>query len=467
LTLSALIRSLKCPNLRNLNCIPLASRCTDAVGAASQGWSVALSADGNTAIVGGLDDNGYAGAAWVYTRSGGVWTQYGSKLVGTGAVGAARQGTSVALSADGNTAIVGGFNDNSLAGAAWVWTRSGGVWTQYGSKLVGTGAVGAARQGTSVALSADGHTAIVGGNYDNGQLGAAWVFVQSAAHDFNGDGKSDILWRDTSGNVAMWLMNGGAVSSGVSVATVPTTWSIVGQRDFNGDGKADILWRNTSGDVVVWLMNGGAVSSSVLVGNVPAAWSVAGTGDFNSDGKADILWRDTSGNVAMWLMNGGTISSSVLVGTVPTSWSIAGSTGNGIIWRANTGDVALWQMNGGTVSSAVSLGNVPTSWSIVGAGDFNGDGNTDILWRDSSGNVAMWLLNSNGTVASGVSVGTVPTAWSIVETGDFNGDGKSDILWRDTSGNVVVWLMNGGTVSSSLAVANVPIAWTIQGANAD
>ena len=70
--------------------------------------SVSLSADGNTAIVGGLSDNGGAGAAWVYTRSGGVWTQQGNKLVGTGAIGAAQQGISVSLSSDGNTAIVGG-----------------------------------------------------------------------------------------------------------------------------------------------------------------------------------------------------------------------------------------------------------------------------------------------------------------------------------------------------------------------
>ncbi len=121
---------------------------TGAVGYARQGQSVTLSADGNTAIVGGPNDNSLAGAAWVYTRSGGVWSQQGGKLVGTGAVGAAQQGFSVAISADGNTAIVGGPYDSSYNGTAWVFTRSGGVWTQQGSKLVGTGAVGAAGQGT-------------------------------------------------------------------------------------------------------------------------------------------------------------------------------------------------------------------------------------------------------------------------------------------------------------------------------
>jgi len=114
-----------------------------------------------------------------------VWTQQGSKLVGTGAAGSAQQGTSVALSSDGNTAIVGGPNDNGGAGAAWVYTRLGDVWTQQGSKMVGTGAAGSAQQGTSVALSSDGNTAIVGGPDDdsvsfNAHVGAAWVFVSSA-----------------------------------------------------------------------------------------------------------------------------------------------------------------------------------------------------------------------------------------------------------------------------------------------
>ncbi len=121
---------------------------------------------------------GAAGAAWVFTRSGGVWTQQGDKLVGGGAVGSARQGTSVALSADGNIAIVGGFADDGGAGAALVFTRSGGRWTQD-RKLVGSGAVG--KSAPSVALSADGSIVMVGGSNDNGGVGAAWVFTRSGA----------------------------------------------------------------------------------------------------------------------------------------------------------------------------------------------------------------------------------------------------------------------------------------------
>ena len=80
--------------------------------------------------MGGPHDNSYTGAVWIYTRNGETWSQQGNKLVGIGAVRTARQGFSVALSADGNTAIVGGISDHMLSGAAWVFTRNGSVWTQ-------------------------------------------------------------------------------------------------------------------------------------------------------------------------------------------------------------------------------------------------------------------------------------------------------------------------------------------------
>src|SRR5580700_9706749 len=103
-------------------------------GSPSQGFAVSVSADGNTAVVGGPNDGAGVGAVWVYVRANGVWSQQGSKLVGAGAVGNALQGQSVAISGDGNTAIVGGPADGNIVdggvGAAWVYTRTNGVWSQ-------------------------------------------------------------------------------------------------------------------------------------------------------------------------------------------------------------------------------------------------------------------------------------------------------------------------------------------------
>ena len=130
------------------------------------GKSVALSADGNIALVGAPADNEYAGAAFVFTRSGSTWTQE-AELEGAGESGEALFGWSVALSADGNTALVGG----DTGGQAWVFTRSGEAWIQ-GETLTGGGAGGSR---SSVALSADGNTALIGGE----GIDAAWVFTRS------------------------------------------------------------------------------------------------------------------------------------------------------------------------------------------------------------------------------------------------------------------------------------------------
>jgi FG-GAP repeat len=158
---------------------------TGAVGNAGQGYSVALSGDGNTGIFGGPGDNSGAGTAWISTRSNGVWSQQGAKLVATDPGLGPGQGASVALSADGKTVIVGGPGDTNAntgenTGAAWIYTLVNGVWTQQGPKLIGTDLTGyPVSEGASVALSADGNTAIIGGNGDNGSTGAAWIFTRS------------------------------------------------------------------------------------------------------------------------------------------------------------------------------------------------------------------------------------------------------------------------------------------------
>ena len=116
------------------------------------------------------------------------FTQPGSRFSGTGAVGGANQGTSLALSADGSTAIEGGPLDNSGVGAAWIFTVSGNnPYVQQGAKLTASDAIGNAQFGCSVAISADGNTAVIGGKNDNTvpnstTVGAAWVFVRNGAN---------------------------------------------------------------------------------------------------------------------------------------------------------------------------------------------------------------------------------------------------------------------------------------------
>jgi hypothetical protein len=150
------------------------------------GADVAIAADGNTAIVGAPGDGGGRGAAWVFTREGSAWTQQSEKLTDGEVAGgslpeAAAFGASVAISGDGDTALVGGPGDTVGTGAAWVFVREGAAWVQQGEKLAGGEAEGAGGFGSSVALSDEGTTALVGGPRDGKDLGAAWAFVREGA----------------------------------------------------------------------------------------------------------------------------------------------------------------------------------------------------------------------------------------------------------------------------------------------
>jgi hypothetical protein len=155
---------------------------TGYVGTSNQGSDVSLSADGNTLVVGALEDASSVGAAWVFVRApNGTWSQQGSKLVGAGYAGTPYQGEAVGVSADGQTIAVGGRFDNSSRGATWVFVRApNGTWSQQGAKLLGTGSVGSApQQGRAVALSADGNALVIGGNGDDADVGATWVFART------------------------------------------------------------------------------------------------------------------------------------------------------------------------------------------------------------------------------------------------------------------------------------------------
>ena len=154
---------------------------SDNVGNSNFGWSVAISADGSTMAIGGPLDDTEVGATWIFVKNAGVWSQQ-AKLIGTGAIGpfAARQGWSVALSGDGNVLATGGPLDDSVVGAVWIFTRNGAVWTQQ-TKLVGTDSISTPNQGWSVSLSSGGNTLAVGGPNDSfvpgPPIGAVWIFT--------------------------------------------------------------------------------------------------------------------------------------------------------------------------------------------------------------------------------------------------------------------------------------------------
>ena len=412
-----------------------------AVGNAAQGISVALSADGTTALVGGDADNANdshisAGAVWVWTRSGGVWTQQGPKLVGSGAVGNAYQGASVALSADGTTALVGGPVDNSDLGAAWVWTRSGGVWTQQGAKLVGSGAVGNATQGTSVALSADGTTALVGGAYDNNFVGAAWVFVVPPPPTIGP--LPNVLTRiNTSIAVPITVGSAGAGGpAGVTLTGTSSNPTLVPNANlvFSGSGASRTLTitpaANQRGVTTI------TVSASDSTGTTSTSFVLqVGTprsGDFDGDGRADTtVFRPSTG---VWHTMRST------TGT-PTAFAWGNASDKPVVGDFDGDgqtDIAVFRPSNGTWYIVPSTTGVPYGFAwgngadVPVPGDYDGDGKTDIaVFRPSNG--VWYVLPSTTGVPYGFAWGN---SADLPVPGDYDGDGKTDIAvfrpWNGT-----------------------------------
>ncbi len=145
------------------------------------GLSVALSGDGNTAMI-----RDQAGLVTVLERSGTTWSQQSTIQAGADRqpagefVGYSPWWNSLALSGDGSVALIGEPEANEHSGTARVYARTGGGWALQ-QELSGSGEAGEGRFGFSVALSPQGDVALVGAPYDNSRVGAAWAFTRSGA----------------------------------------------------------------------------------------------------------------------------------------------------------------------------------------------------------------------------------------------------------------------------------------------
>ncbi len=288
----------------------------------------------------------------------------------------------------------------------------------------------------------------------------------------------DLLWRHTSGQTYVWLMEGMQLVDFGPPGSAGPTWEIAGAGDFDGDSHADILWRDTSsGLVVIWFMDGTQRVGAGAVGAVPLSWQIVGTGNFDGDpeGRSDILWRNTStGQVVIWLLDGTQLIGHGAPGSAGPVWEIAGvgdfdgDARADILWRntSGNGQVVVWFIDGTERIGVDSAGFLPHEWQIVGTGNFDGDmlGRADILWRHNNGQVLIWLMDGAQTIGLG-SPGNAGPSWQIVDTGDLDGDGRSDILWRNQapSGQVFVWLIQGTALAGYGPLRAIPHEWQLVG----
>ena len=307
------------------------------------------------------------------------------------------------------------------------------------------------------------------------------AFAAVAVHnDFDGDGRSDLLWHnvDTGANV-IWR-NGVASNSMGFQGLANPDWQIAGSGDFDGDHRADILWRNrASGAMEIWYAGSAARTEPVRFDWADSfdnpEWEVAAIGDFDGDQQSDLLWRNriTGGNAVGFVVRNGWESTFWYAwrsnAAVKLTWKIAGSgdfDGDGrseVLWRNTvTGANAMWHLvdiNSYTAFGATRLTGADPAWSVAGIGDFNGDSHSDVLWRNraTGANRIWWSANPTTRLA----LAAATPAWIPASIADINGDQHADIVWRNTvTGANAAWLSaNSASASRLTAVTNQ--AWKI------
>lgn len=356
---------------------------SNSVGQSNQGSSIALSSDGSTAVVGGPNDSFGTGALWIYSRADDGWSQQGEKVVANNADGPSALGTSVAISADGNTVIAGGAGDSQAglsAGAAWIFTRTNGVWTQQ-AKLLASGSVGPAQQGKAVAISADGNTCAVGGSGDEDGIGAVWVYNRS-----NG----------------VWSQNGKKLQG----SGFPSNANQGSSLAMSGDGKTIIV-----GSVVmeqvnapVWVFtdsNGYHQQGSYLTANGSINDPVAQNTSLamSADGSTFVLGENQDNNQtgAAWVFING-----------PDGWQQQGDkiVGTGSIGKAAQGCAVAISSNGNFITVGGNTQNnkagalwafqrAGNHWSQIGNKLIGTEGDSAALQGNSvamsaSGNTLIW-----------------------------------------------------------------------------
>lgn len=291
--------------------------------------------------------------------------------------------------------------------------------------------------------------------------------------DVDGDGRADIVWRNAS-NVRgwnfLWTMTGEEVLQSRPINVVQGEDWQLNLGDFDGDGKSDLFWRNPDllgGYNRVFLMDGFDIVSRPVHARLDNEYEIKVIGDLNGDKKDDIVWRNSTINqLAIWFMDGaGKVSrwsdglgNLILEGT----GDFNGDRTKELILREGN-ELKVWSLiEGGSNFEESTLSSVaPADWKLAGTGDLDGDGTEDLIWRNvRDGRNSVYYME-NGTIREQKLLPQVGTAWSLAKVEDFNGDGKVDFLWRNEmlGGRNIVHLMDGTNRIAAGVVKTVDGTW--------
>jgi YD repeat-containing protein len=250
--------------------------------------------------------------------------------------------------------------------------------------------------------------------------------------DMNGDGRPDLVFVHSTGQLYSWFMNGGTlIGEGLLSPThVPNGWAVATINDFTGDGQSDVLLQETqTGQLELWVMDGLVKTAEIALSTDSTPWRVIGSADFNADRKADLIWQQpATGQIYVWLMNG------------------------------------VQFMSQGTVNP----NQLGLAWKLVGTADFNGDRGEDLLWQSAqTGELVVWMMNGLTLLESRrLTPESSGKNWVVRSVADFDLDGRMDLIFQNTSSaQLYMWNMVGTTIVSDgfLTPSKVGASWTVVG----
>ena len=383
----------------------LQQKITAGDGAAGDEFGYSVAIDGNTAIVGAAFDdignNSLQGSAYIFVRNGTTWTQQ-AKLTAADGAGADNFGISVDIS--GNTVVAGAWRDDNYKGSAYVFVRSGATWTQQ-QKL--TAADGAEDDEFGKAVAISGETVVIASHY-NSPGGSAYVFTRTGSAWTQQAKLKDLInpstFRfaedvDIAGNCIIVGSLGRAASIFVRNGTAWTQQ----QRIVAGENLDRFAERvSISGDLAV----------------VGANW--ANIGSQAGQGAAYVFERTG----AIWTQRQKLVASDGNTGD---------SFGYGVDIDGNRAVITTLSDSIGTLNQG--LGYVFENNSVTPntrkAFDFDGDSKTDVgIFRPSTGE--WWYLRSSDGGNRAFQFGA--SSDKIVPA-DYTGDGKTDVgIFRPLSG---------------------------------
>ncbi len=423
-------------------------RASDTAPGLRFGTAVSLSGDGNTLLVGGRGNAWSggpfpAGAAYVFTRSGSTWTQQ-QKLTAADAATGDYFGSSAALSADGLTAVVGAPAKNSSTGASYVFTVSGGVWSQQAELTAGDAAANDSF-GTSAAVNADGTTALMGASGKDAYRGAGYVFVLSGG-----------VWSQqaklSAGNGVAGDAFAGhvALSSNGGIAVLSASGKLNNAGSIYEFTRAGSVWGQAAEQTSDTATDGDTVGSSVSMNGTGATMLVGAEGFTKFTGAAYVFAADVGPVIDTFTPNAGkpgdpvTISGARFTGATSVTFNGAPAVFTvdsdiqitaTVPSDGTTGPISVTTPDGSATSSksfkvkpdvqffSPLSGTIGDPVTVSGAGFL---GTTDVQFNGVS---ATFTVVDSGTITTNVPAGATSGRISVTNAG---GTSKSPTTFKVT-----------------------------------